>query len=81
MESIREENLAFTADGYTALAILYATFSVTNWVAPSVIAVVGPKWTMAISVVPYLYVQYMSNVLLWLPKMQPISLDHWIELF
>jgi hypothetical protein len=54
MESISLEDPSFTADGYISLAILYAAFAVANWLAPSVISVLGPKWTMVIAVVPYL---------------------------
>ncbi|CAG0922705.1 unnamed protein product [Notodromas monacha] len=53
LESIRAEDPSFTADGYVSLAIIYAAFSVANWIAPSVISVVSPKWTMVIGASPY----------------------------
>jgi len=33
----------FTGDGYTSLAVIYAVFSLSNWFAPSVIALLGPR--------------------------------------
>ncbi|KAL4239617.1 DUF895 domain membrane protein [Mactra antiquata] len=36
----------FTGDGYTSLSIIYVVFSVSNWLAPSVIVITGPKWSM-----------------------------------
>ena len=34
----------FTGDGYVANAILYSTFAVSNFLAPWVISIVGPKY-------------------------------------
>jgi len=36
----------FTADGFTSLAIIYASFSLSNWIAPSVVALLGPRLTL-----------------------------------
>ena len=36
----------FDADGFTSLAIIYASFSLSNWIAPSVVAVLGPRLTL-----------------------------------
>jgi hypothetical protein len=33
----------FTGDGYTSLAVIYAVFSMSNWFAPSVLALLGPR--------------------------------------
>ena len=38
--------LGFTGDGFTSLAMIYASFSLSNWFAPSVVALLGPKLTM-----------------------------------
>ena len=29
-----------------SLAVIYAVFATANWAAPSIVAVVGPKWSM-----------------------------------
>ena len=34
----------FTGDGYVANAVLYATFALSNFLAPSVISVIGPRY-------------------------------------
>ena len=46
--SAKEENSTgfvpgFTGDGYIANSVLYATFSVSNFLAPWVIQTIGPK--------------------------------------
>ncbi|XP_077979841.1 UNC93-like protein MFSD11 [Glandiceps talaboti] len=43
----------FTGSGYTSLAIIYAVFALSNWGAPSVVSVLGPKWSMVIAGVTY----------------------------
>ena len=34
----------FTGDGYVANAILYSTFAISNFLAPWVISIIGPKY-------------------------------------
>jgi len=48
------ENPSFTANAFTSSGIIYAVFGLANWISPSVIAVIGPKFTMAIGGVLYL---------------------------
>ena len=43
----------FNGDGFTALAIIYAVFSLSNWFAPSVVSVIGPRITMVVGGVIY----------------------------
>jgi hypothetical protein len=54
LDSIGKEDKNFKADGYTSLAIIYSLFTVANWVAPSVISVIDPKWTMVIGAGTYM---------------------------
>jgi hypothetical protein len=58
MESIKAEDPSFNADGYTSLAIIYAAFALANWIAPSVVSVISPKWTMVIGAAPYVLVSF-----------------------
>ncbi|XP_022911255.1 UNC93-like protein MFSD11 isoform X2 [Onthophagus taurus] len=53
LASAQEEYDDFTGDGYISLAIIYVTFSVFNWSAPSVISLVGPKFSMFIGAITY----------------------------
>ncbi|XP_015511417.1 UNC93-like protein MFSD11 [Neodiprion lecontei] len=46
LDSIKEDDKTFTADGYTSLAIIYAVFATCNWLAPSFISVTGPRTAM-----------------------------------
>ncbi|ELT97164.1 hypothetical protein CAPTEDRAFT_108287 [Capitella teleta] len=48
-----EPNSTFTGSGYTSLSIIYGTFAVSNWIAPSVVAIVGPKVSMIIGGIAY----------------------------
>ncbi|XP_070580414.1 UNC93-like protein MFSD11 isoform X2 [Ptychodera flava] len=43
----------FTGSGYTSLSIIYAVFATSNWIAPSVVSVIGPKWSMVAGGVTY----------------------------
>lgn len=52
--SIKRDDPNFTGSGYTSLCIIYATLSIFNWIAPSVISVIGPKISMLIGSVTYL---------------------------
>lgn len=33
-------------NGYTSLSILYGVFAASNWIAPAVIFLLGPKWSL-----------------------------------
>ncbi|KAK2710953.1 UNC93-like protein MFSD11 isoform X2 [Artemia franciscana] len=41
------------ANGYTSQSIIYASFAVFNWIAPSVVSVIGPKMSMFLGSIPY----------------------------
>ena len=38
---------------FVSLAIIYIVFSIFNWFAPPVVALIGPKWSMVIGGVGY----------------------------
>ncbi|XP_046439312.1 UNC93-like protein MFSD11 [Daphnia pulex] len=48
IKSITQEDPSFIADGFTSLAIIYAVLSISNWISPSIISVIGPKWSMIV---------------------------------
>ncbi|CAG0921942.1 unnamed protein product [Notodromas monacha] len=54
LASVKAESKDFGGDAYVSLGIVYAFFAVSNWLAPSVVSIVTPKWTMVIGAVPYL---------------------------
>ncbi|XP_065827020.1 UNC93-like protein MFSD11 [Oscarella lobularis] len=39
--------------GFNSVAIIYSIFTAANWVAPSIVALLGAKWTMALSGLSY----------------------------
>lgn len=47
------ENGNFTGSGYHSLGIIYGVFSFANLLAPTVVAVIGPKFTMFLSGILY----------------------------
>ncbi|XP_044761950.1 UNC93-like protein MFSD11 [Coccinella septempunctata] len=54
LEGAKKENPEFNADGYLCLAIVYISFAIVNWFAPSIISLIGPKATMCIGAVSYI---------------------------
>ncbi|XP_043567625.1 UNC93-like protein MFSD11 isoform X3 [Chiloscyllium plagiosum] len=59
-------NSSFSGSGYNSLAIIYGVFSASNLIAPSVVAVVGPKMSMVFSGVVYSgYVVSFSKPMTW----------------
>lgn len=44
---------SFTGDGYVSLCITYAVFALSNWLAPSVIAITGVKYGMFLGAITY----------------------------
>ena len=46
----------YKTSSHFSLSIIYGVFAVSNWVAPSVIALCGPKWSMVIGGVCYVSV-------------------------
>lgn len=62
--------LHFTADGYVSLCLTYAVFALSNWLAPSVIALTGLKWAMFLGALSYVLYPasfiYPANALFYL---------------
>ena len=65
----------FSGSGYTSLAIIYIVFAAANWLAPSVVSFIGPKYSMmaggltytlylATFIYPLTYTLYAASVLL-----------------
>ncbi|CAB0041671.1 unnamed protein product [Trichogramma brassicae] len=48
LDSISKDDPNFKGNGYTSLAIIYATFALCNWLAPSFISVTGPRTSIVI---------------------------------
>ncbi|XP_074597121.1 UNC93-like protein MFSD11 isoform X2 [Brevipalpus obovatus] len=48
-------------NAYNSLAILYAVFSLANWIAPSTVALLGPKVSMILSALTYCF--FVANFL------------------
>lgn len=42
----KDSNGTFDGKGYTSLAIIYAVFAPSNWIAPSVVAAFTAKWSL-----------------------------------
>lgn len=53
IKSIQHEDPSFQGSGYTSLAVIYAVFATFNWLSPSVLALLGAKFTMIIGGVTY----------------------------
>lgn len=53
MDSIRKDTPGFNGDGYTSLSIIYFVFSLSNWLAPSIVATITAKWSMIFGAVLY----------------------------
>nr|CAI5855156.1 unnamed protein product [Callosobruchus analis] len=53
IESIKEDDESFDASAYYSLGIIYVFFSVFNWSTPSVISVIGPKFSMLLGGITY----------------------------
>jgi len=44
---------SFTGNGYISLSIIYGVFSLSNWIAPSIVAVLKEKKSMLAGAVLY----------------------------
>lgn len=53
LQSIHNDDPSFNGDGYTSLAIIYATFSLCNWFAPSFISITGPRTSIVVGCLCY----------------------------
>ncbi|KAF1379710.1 hypothetical protein PFLUV_G00178840 [Perca fluviatilis] len=69
------QNDTFTGSGYHSLGIIYGVFSFSNLLAPTVVAVIGPKMTMflsgllysgyiAVFIIPSTWSFYLTSVLI-----------------
>ncbi|KZS04435.1 Protein unc-93 A [Daphnia magna] len=62
IKSITQEDPTFKADGFISLAIIYAVLSISNWISPSIISVIGPKWSMLVG--GFFYSLYIASFFL-----------------
>lgn len=61
-----DSNGDFTGNGYTSLSIIYAVFSLANWIAPPIVAALGPKITMLVgSVMYFLFILQFLKPMTW----------------
>lgn len=66
IKSIQSEDSSFTGDGYTSLAIIYAVFAAANWAAPSVVSLIGAKFTMIVGAATYgLFIASFLHPMTW----------------
>ncbi|XP_041473415.1 UNC93-like protein MFSD11 [Lytechinus variegatus] len=50
---VLRDDVDFHGSGYDSLAIIYAVFAAANWIAPSVVALLGARWSMLASALVY----------------------------
>lgn len=55
INSIKTDEPTFKGDGYTSLAVIYAMLSISNWLAPSVLSKIGPKFAMLLGALTYCF--------------------------
>ncbi|KAJ1130296.1 hypothetical protein NDU88_008650 [Pleurodeles waltl] len=56
----------FHGSGYTSMAVIYSVFSVSNLISPSVVAIIGPQFSMIIGGLFYsLYIAIFIHPLTW----------------
>jgi len=53
LASAKKQDPDFNGNGFISLAVIYIVFSVFNWFAPPIVALVGPKWSMFIGGLGY----------------------------
>ncbi|NXK87391.1 MFS11 protein, partial [Formicarius rufipectus] len=59
-------NTDFHGSGYTSMAIIYGVFSASNLISPSVVAIVGPQFSMVVSGIFYsLYIAVFIQPATW----------------
>ncbi|XP_073975064.1 UNC93-like protein MFSD11 [Rhodnius prolixus] len=54
LDSVHNDDPTFTGDAFISLGILYGTFALGNWLAPSIIAGIGPRVSMVLGSITYL---------------------------
>ncbi|KAL3875933.1 hypothetical protein ACJMK2_033837 [Sinanodonta woodiana] len=61
-----DSNGTFKGDGYISLSIIYIVFSVSNFGAPSCVALIGPKFSMLVgSVMYFLFILSFLKPMTW----------------
>ncbi|XP_058827381.1 UNC93-like protein MFSD11 isoform X2 [Topomyia yanbarensis] len=55
IDSIKYDERTFEGDGYTSLAVIYATLSISNWLIPSAMSKIGPKIAMLLGSITYCF--------------------------
>jgi fucose permease len=60
--SVQKDDLSFKGDGYVSLAILYICFSVSNFFAPSLVAVLKAKRTLIFC--SLFYILFIANFII-----------------
>ncbi|KAF8789041.1 UNC93-like protein MFSD11 like protein [Argiope bruennichi] len=53
ISSMKEQYEGYNGNGYISLAVVYAVFAISNWVAPSIIFTIGPKISMILGGISY----------------------------
>jgi MFS family permease len=53
LKSISRDDPSFEGNAYVSLAIIYAVFSLCNWIAPPIISLTGPRGAMLLGAVTY----------------------------
>lgn len=54
ISSIHDEKPDFTVEGYFVTGIAYTVFSISVWLAPSIICILGPRTSMALATIGYM---------------------------
>ena len=52
-DSISKEDPNIKWNGYYSLCIIYFVFSLSNWIAPSTVSLIGCKWSMVFGALTY----------------------------
>nr|CAB3263792.1 UNC93-like protein MFSD11 [Phallusia mammillata] len=52
-ETTKDGHVTFHGNGYTSLAVIYIVFAFANWIAPSVVSILGPKYSMVAGGITY----------------------------
>lgn len=55
LDSIKKDTPGYTGDGYKSLSLIYIVFAICNWLAPSVISVLGPRLSMVVGALMYAF--------------------------
>lgn len=69
LKSIEKEDPSFTGDGYTSLCIIYGVFAICNWLAPTIIGMIGSRKSIYLGSICYVAFLmpflWPSNILLY----------------